>query len=106
MTLATELLSQAKAHARIDHDDEDDTLTQMLATALADVAHAAAYDLPATLAELPADLAFAACDQFSLLYDNRGGATERDRPLGLSLAASRICARYRGVSLGEPEVEA
>ena len=104
MTLATELLSQAKAHARVDHDDEDGTLPAMLATALADVAHAAAYDLPATLAELPDDLAFAACDQFAMLYDARGGATERDRPLGLSLAASRICARYRGVSLGAPEV--
>ncbi|MGD9916916.1 MAG: head-tail connector protein [Paenirhodobacter sp.] len=101
MTVATELLSQAKSHARVDHDDEDATIALMLATALADVAHAAAFGLPATLAELPADLQFAACDQFSLLYDNRGGVTERDRPLGLSLAASRICARYRGVSLGE-----
>lgn len=103
MTLATELLSQAKAHARIDSDDEDDTLTQMLEAALGDVLAAANVTAPATLAELPDDLAFAACDQFSMLYDARGGATERDRPLGLSLAASRICARYRGVGLGALE---
>ena len=103
MTLATELLSQAKAHARIDSDDEDDTLTQMLATALADVLAAANVTAPSTLAELPDDLAFAVCDQAAMLYDARGGATERERPLGLSMAASRICARYRGVSLGATE---
>ena len=103
MTLAAELLPAAKAHARVDHDDEDGTLPAMLATALADVAHAAAYDLPATLAELPADLVFAACDQFAMLYDARGGATERDRPRGLTMAATTICARYRGVGLGALE---
>lgn len=101
MTLANELLSQAKAHARIDHDDENATLPAMLATALADVAHAANVALPDTLAELPDDLAFAACDQFGMIYDARGGNT--DRPAGLSLAARTICARYRGVSLGALE---
>lgn len=103
MTLATELLSQAKAHARIDSDDEDDTLLAMLATALADVLAAANVTAPATLAELPDDLAFAVCDQTAMIFDARGGATERERPLGLSLAASRICARYRGVGLGALE---
>lgn len=101
MTLATELLAQAKAHARIDHDDENAALVLMLATALADVAHAANVTLPDTLAELPDDLAFAACDQFGMLYDARGGNTER--PVGLTLAAKTICARYRGVSLGALE---
>lgn len=101
MTLAHELLPVAKAHARIDSDDEDDTLLAMLEAALGDVLGAANVTAPATLAELPADLAFAVCDQAAMLFDARGGATERERPLGLSLAASRICARYRGVSLGE-----
>lgn len=103
MTLATELLSQAKAHARIDSDDEDDTLLAMLATALADVLAAANVTAPATLAELPDDLAFAVCDQTAMLFDARGGATERDRPRGLTMAATTICARYRGVSVGALE---
>lgn len=101
MTLATELLLQAKAHARIDHDDEDGTLVAMLATALSDVAHAANYTLPGAAADLPDDLAFAVCDQAAMLFDARGGDTER--PAGLSLAARTICARYRGVSLGALE---
>lgn len=100
MTIAINLLSQAKLHARVDHDDEDVTFFAMLEAAIGDVAHAAAYTMPATAAELPADLTFAICDQAAMLYEARGGATERERPLGLSLAASRICARYRGVSLG------
>lgn len=103
MTLASELLSQAKTHARIDTDDEDAALLLMLATALADVAHAANVTLPGAAADLPEDLAFAACDQAAMLYDARGGATERDRPRGLTMAATTICARYRGVGLGALE---
>lgn len=101
MTLANDLLTQAKLHARIDFDDDDSDMLLMLSAALGDVAHAANVTLPETLAELSDDLAFAIIDQAALLYDNRAGATERERPLGMSLAASRICARYRGVSLGE-----
>ncbi|PTV95856.1 gp6-like head-tail connector protein [Rhodobacter aestuarii] len=100
MTLASIQLSQAKLVARVDGDDEDAALMQMLEAAQGDVLAAANYTAPEDGA-LPDDLAFAIYDQCSMLYDNRGGATERDRPLGLSLAASRICARYRGVSLGE-----
>lgn len=37
MTLAHELLSQAKAHARVDHDDEDGTAPAVLEAALGDV---------------------------------------------------------------------
>lgn len=91
------LLSDAKAHARVDHDDEDTAIMLMLSTAAADLAAAAEYALPADAANLPADLRFAIIDQVAMLYDSRGGAT--DRPLGLSRAASRIVARYRGVRL-------
>ena len=100
MTLANILLSQAKAHARIDTDDEDAALVLMLEAALGDVLAAANYTLPEG-GTLPADLVFAACDQAAMLYDWRAGNT--DRPAGLSLAAKTICARYRGVSLGALE---
>lgn len=92
------LLSALKEHARVTFDDEDAGLVLMLETAAADVAHAAAYTLPETVAELPADLKFAIIDQAALYFDARAQDTER--PVGLSLAASRIVARYRGVSLG------
>lgn len=101
MTLATDLLSQAKTHTRIDHTDEDAALLLLIAAAIADVSHAAGYAMPPALTQLPDDLAFAICDQVAMIYDARGAAT--DRPIGLSLAASRICARYRGVSLGAVE---
>ena len=91
------LLSDAKAHARVDHHDDDVGLLLMLSAAAADVASAAEYDLPEAANDLPADLRFAIIDQVALLYDARGCDT--DRPLGLSLAASRIVARYRGVRI-------
>ena len=99
-----ELLPDAKLHARVAHDDDDDGLALMLETAAQDVAHAAGIDLPDTTAELPDDLRFAIIDQAAMLYDARGGDTER--PVDLSLAASRIVARYRGVSLGPVDEEA
>ena len=99
-----ELLPDAKLHARVAHDDDDAGLALMLETAAQDVAHAAGIELPDTTAELPDDLRFAIIDQAAMLYDARGGDTER--PVGLSLAASRIVARYRGVSLGPVDDEA
>ena len=68
-----------------------------VSAAAADVASAAEYDMPEDANDLPADLRFAIIDQVALLYDARGCDT--DRPLGLSLAASRIVARYRGVRI-------
>ena len=102
MTLANILLSEAKLHARIDHDDEDAALVLMIEAALGDVLAAANYTLPEG-GTLPADLVFAVCDQAAMLFDARGGATERDRPRGLTMAATTICARYRGVGLGALE---
>ena len=92
-----DLLSDAKAHARVDHYDDDAGIVLMLSAAAADVAAAAEYDLPEDADDLPADLRFAIIDQVALLYDARGG--DSDRPVGLSLAASRIVARYRGVRM-------
>ena len=91
------LLSDAKAHARVDHHDEDAGIVLMIAAAALDVAKAAELALPEDADDLPADLRFAIIDQFAMLYDARGGDT--DRPVGLSLAASRIVARYRGVRM-------
>ncbi|WP_374292554.1 head-tail connector protein [Paenirhodobacter enshiensis] len=101
MTLATDLLASAKLHARIDYDDDDSVLELMLSAAAADVAAAAEYTLPETGPELPDDLRFAIIDQTVMLFDARGQDT--DRPVGLSLAASRITARYRGVRASKPE---
>jgi len=92
-----DLLFDAKAHARVDHHDDDAGIVLMLSAAAADVAAAAEYALPEDAGDLPADLRFAIIDQVALLYDARGGDT--DRPVGLSLAASRIVARYRGVRM-------
>lgn len=96
-----DLLPETKLHARIDGDDEDAALALMLAAAVADVLAAAARPEPDDADELPDDLRFAVIDQATMLFDARGGVT--DRPVGLSLAASRIVARYRGVSLGATE---
>ena len=95
------LLEPAKHHARIDGAYDDAAVVLMLAAAAADVLAAAEYVAPATSADLPDDLRFAICDQAAMLYDARG--TETDRPVGLSLAAARIVARYRGVRACQPE---
>ncbi|RWR14315.1 head-tail connector protein [Paenirhodobacter populi] len=91
------LLPAAKLHARVDFPDEDDGLLLMLAAAAGDVADAAEYTLPEDAGDLPDDLKLAIIDQAAMLFDARGGST--DRPVGLSLAASRIVARYRGVAI-------
>lgn len=96
----SDLLTAAKLHARVDHNDDDADLLLMLAAAAGDVAHAAEYTLPVLAADLPADLKLAIIDQAAMLFDARGGET--DRPLGLSMAAARIVARYRGVRLCLP----
>ena len=100
---ASALIPALKLHARIDGFDELEGLALMLATAAKDVAHAAAYELPEDVLDLPADLKFAIIDHAARLYDARGADDVRP---GLSLAASRITHRYRGVSLGVPDTEA
>lgn len=97
------LLYPLKLHARITHYDEDSALVLMLVAAAADVAHAANYTLPADVMDLPADVQFAIIDQAAKTYDQRG---PDEGMAGLSLAASRIVARYRGVSLGLADTEA
>ncbi|MDR5650978.1 head-tail connector protein [Ruixingdingia sedimenti] len=96
----SDLLTAAKLHARVDHDEDDPDMLLMLAAAAGDVAHAAEYTLPALAADLPADLKLAIIDQAAMLFDARAQDTER--PVGLSLAAARIVARYRGVRLCLP----
>lgn len=97
---ASVLLPEFKRHARIDHDEEDMGLVLMLVTAAQDVSHAASYTLPADVMDLPADIKFAIIDQAARTYDMRG---PDEGMAGLSLAASRIVARYRGVSLGQAD---
>ncbi len=96
------LLYELKLHARISFDDDDAGLVLMLETAARDVAHVAAITLPDNVFDLPLDLQFAIVDQAALTYDQRG--PDEGQP-GLSIAASRITARYRGVSLGAPETD-
>lgn len=96
----SDLLTAAKLHARVDFDDDDSDLLLMLAAAAGDVSHAAEYTLPDDADDLPADLKLAIIDQAAMLYDARAQDTER--PVGLSLAAARIVARYRGVRLCLP----
>lgn len=93
------LLEAAKLHTRVDpnSNEEDADLRLMLSTAAADVAHAANFVLPESADDLPDDLKFAIIDQVALLFDCRGGDTER--PEGLSMAAARVVARYRGVAI-------
>lgn len=92
-----ELLAGAKLHASVSDDDNDADSLLMLSAAAGDVAHAANYEMPEAASDLPDDLKFAIFDQFAMLFDARGGDT--DRPEGLSMAAARVAARYRGVSL-------
>lgn len=101
MTIATGLLEATKLHARVDGSGEDSDWLLILSAAAGDVAHAAEYTLPADAGDLPDDLKLAIIDQAVMLYDARGADTER--PIGLSLAAARIVARYRGVRLCKPE---
>lgn len=93
----TGLIPDLKLHGRIDTDSEDAGLLLMLKAAAADVAHAAGYTLPDLVADLPDDMRFAIVDQAARTYDLRGADEGK---AGLSLAASRIVSRYRGVSLG------
>ena len=97
------LLPELKQHARIDTASEDSGLELMLETAAADVAHAGNITLPEHLSDLPDDLLFAIIDQAAKTYDQR--AADEAKP-GLSLAASRIVHRYRGVGIGFTETEA
>ena len=99
----TGLLPALKTHARIDGSDEDANLILMLVAAANDVAQAASYELPEDVMDLPADLQFAIIDLAVRTYDARGADDLRP---GLSMAAGRITARYRGVSLGLNEAEA
>lgn len=96
----SDLLTAAKLRARVDHNDDDPDLLLILAAAAGDVAHAAEYTLPVLTTDLPDDLKLAIIDQAAMLFDARAQDTER--PVGLSLAAARIVARYRGVRLCLP----
>ena len=91
----SDLLTATMLHARIDHNEHDTGLLFMVSAAVADVAHEADYTLPPAADDLPDDLRLAIIDQAAMLYDARGGET--DRPLGLSMAAARILAKYCAV---------
>jgi hypothetical protein len=92
------LVTATMLRARVDSEDDYNDLERAVQAALLDVYGAANLDVPDEPDDIPEDLFFAITDQATMLYDARGGDT--DRPLGLSLAASRIVARHRGVSAG------
>ncbi|CAM5420263.1 hypothetical protein FALB51S_02495 [Frigidibacter albus] len=100
MLVTDDFLAAAMLHARVDASEDTANVLLILAAAAADVAGAANYTLPATSGDLPDDLGFAVIDQALMIYDARGSDTKR--PVGLSLAASRIVARYRGVRVCRP----
>lgn len=101
--LALVLLPALKAYARVDFEDDDEALVLGLSSAIGDVFEAANCPPINDDDLLPADLRHAIIDHAAALYDAPASATERDRPRGLSLAASRITARYRGVGVGIEE---
>lgn len=104
--MSASLFNAFADRARIDagHAAEMATeITALLAAAVADVCAAAGMEVPDDLSTLPADLAFAITDHAALLFEARASVTTRNRPLGLSLAASRITSRYRGVRADVPE---
>lgn len=104
--MSTSLFNAFADRARIDAGHAAEMATEinaLLAAAVADVLAAAAVAVPDDLAELPADLAFAVTDHAAMLFEARASVTTRNRPLGLSLAASRITARYRGIRADVPE---
>ncbi|WP_417257167.1 hypothetical protein [Celeribacter halophilus] len=92
------LVTATMLRARVDSEDDYNDLERAVQASLLDVYGAANLDVPDEPDDIPEDLFFAITDQATMLYDARGGDT--DRPLGLSLAASRIVARHRGVSAG------
>jgi hypothetical protein len=92
------LVTATMLRARVDSEDDYNDLERAVQVSLLDVYGAANLDVPDEPDDIPEDLFFAITDQATMLYDARGGDT--DRPLGLSLAASRIVARHRGVSAG------
>ena len=98
MTLDS-LLPNLKLHARIVGTTEDVGLLLILEAAAGDVLHAAGMARPDDVDDLPADLRFALIDHAAKLYDQRG---MDHAPPGLSLAASRIVHRYRGVRIDTP----
>jgi len=97
----TTLIASVKNRAHVDFDDDDSDIELSLSAAVLDVLSAAEVEIPDDITTLSDDLTFAIVDQAVMLYDSRGPDIER--PLGLSMAASRIVARYRGVSAGASE---
>jgi len=89
------IVTATKLRARVDSDDDDNDIELSVQAAVLDVLSAANVDVPDTAGDIDDDLFFAIVDQAVMLYDSRGPDT--DRPMGLSLAASRIVARHRGV---------
>lgn len=100
------LFDQFADRARIDAGHAAEMAAEidsLLAAAVADVLSAAGVEAPEDLGGLPDDLQFAITDHAAMLFEARASVTTRNRPLGLSLAASRIAARYRGVRADVPE---
>jgi len=88
-------LDDVKLHLRVDHDDEDDTISLYLDAAINGVANYlnAEYDDLATDPDTPAPIKAAVLLAVGDLYENREG--QADRQLFSNSTYERLLAPYR-----------
>ena len=87
-------LYEAKAHLRIDHNDEDELLQAYLDAAEASIADFLGTELPTPM---PAPVRAAILLRVADLYENREAQT--DRPLHGNKTFERLLQPYRVMSL-------
>lgn len=87
-------LYEAKAHLRIDHNDEDELLQAYIDAAEQSVADYLGIELPAAM---PAPVRAAILLRVADLYENREAQT--DRPLHGNKTFERLLQPYRVMSL-------
>ena len=87
-------LYEAKAHLRIDHNDEDELLQAYMDAAEASVADYLGIELPSAM---PAPVRAAILLRVGDLYENREGQT--DRPLHGNKTFERLLQPYRVMAL-------
>lgn len=91
-------LTETKMHLRVDHDAEDDHITQLIEAAAASVADYLNMDREdMELAPLPAPVRAAILLRVGDLYENQEAQT--DRPLVANAAFAQLLNPYRDMAL-------